>query len=152
MSDDTDTGNEVPSLQPVSPEEFFLMANANPEYISQTLSQLTRRLMRASISFDHGQIDHAVNDLNTLVRLISHTEKLSLHEVVAGSVKQLNISVEHSDPAWPRLDVVQNATQYLIEASSSDGFAMARLNKSWERVEGAISSYDQHMKDRRFLK
>lgn len=152
MSDDNDTGNDCPSPKPVSQEEFFLMANANPEYISQTLSQLTRRLMRASISFDHGQIDHAVNDLTTLVKLINRADKLNLHDVVVDSVKQLEISVEHSNPIWPRVDVAQNATQYLIEASSTDGFASARLNRSWDRVLGAIAHYNQEMTDRRIVK
>ncbi len=128
--------------------EALYKANANAGHIGEVLSELTRKLMRASVSRDGTQLYNATTDLITLISLIGHSQGLSLGEVIQKAVDELEVTADYQDFDWPMVDLAQEGTRYLLERSSKDGFAAARLSKREERFRRLIEGFKDERRRR----
>ena len=127
--------------------ERWYSANANKEYIGVALADLVRRLMRASINGSGANLYEASNQLATLLNLIRHAGDATTYEIVSEAVEQLRVPVDYSSSESPTLLLAQDATLYLLERSSTDGFAAARLSKRQDKLRRAIKSHDEERRE-----
>lgn len=128
------------------PQDFmerWYQSNANAARIGGTLADLTRRLMRASINADHSQLYEASNELATFLKFVSYSQGVTTHDIVTEAVERLTVTEDYDSPNWPMTSLAQDATRYLLEKSSTDGFASARLSKRQSDLRQAIQDYEE---------
>lgn len=130
-------------------ESAFIRANANAEFIGHQLADLARRLMRASINNDGSQKYEAMNTLQYILKLASQAEGVRVYDVIDKAVSDLVVEREWGSYEADNLQIAKDATRYLLDMSSNDGFASGRASKRWRDVEASIKMRDEMREYRR---
>jgi hypothetical protein len=133
-------------------EEFyegFLRANANADYMGATLSDLVRRIMRASINGDGTQRHEAVEALSLLLKLISRSENVTVYDIVEKAAADLKVEREIGSIDDEQLGIAEDATRYLLEMSCTDGPSAARAANRWRSFESSLRFREEMKKHRR---
>ena len=116
-------------------------ANANTKYMGTLLAELVRNLMRASARGDTDQLHKAANNLLDLCRLSNIAEEVTTHDVVWEAMEYLAVSVPSDSLELPSVRLAEHAVQYLLEMSSTDGFACARWSNRSADLREAIEHF-----------
>lgn len=130
-------------------ERMFLRANANAEFMARTLADLVRRLLRASINNDGSQKYEAVNAMKFFLDLVTESEGVRLYDIVDKAVADLTVEREWDSYEADNLRIAKDATRYLLDMSSNDGFAQGRASKRWRDVEASIKMREEMREYRR---
>ncbi len=70
-------------------------------------------------------------------------------EIVNIAVAELTVKRDGDSYQTDNLYIAKDATRYLLDLSSNDGFAKTRARKVWEHVEASIKMRDENQELRR---
>ncbi len=130
-------------------ERALMQANANAEFMGHTLADFVRRLMRASISNDGSQEYQAAEAIKFFLELVSASEGVKIYDITEKAVSELAVEREWDHYEADKLRIAKDATRYLLEMSSRDGFARGRASKRWDDVESSIRLREEMREYRR---
>jgi hypothetical protein len=116
------------------------------DHIGAMLADLTQSLMRDAIGGKRNHAFNAASNLAMIYKLITTAEGVSEHEIVEAAVERLSAHVPHSHPSRPTLDLAQQGALYMLDWTSADGFASARLERHWEGMQRAIEEIERKRK------
>jgi hypothetical protein len=109
-----------------SPEELenaFVAANSNPDFVGGLLADLTRKLMRASLSSaPAGAVTEAAVSFTELLRYLGGFDGEKVRQAM--SIAASCLRVEHR--RQPDIAAARSGARFLIEKSATDAFSEAR--------------------------
>lgn len=113
--------------------------------ISQQLAQLITRVLRLGINYSPTMSFEANSDLQRLAVLVADSNRTG-HRAVEGAADAFSPDPEIGSLDEKMVRFAQQALLFLLDRTSSDGFASARLDRSWESVEVHYARLSEHRK------
>jgi len=131
-------------------QERFLKANANVDYMAQTLADVLRNCIRASVASNpSSQTYEAAKNFEMLLKLIVRSEGVRIYELLEKAIEDITVEPRPDSVDGAITHAAQMGMRFLVEQSCHDNAARGRAGKRRSEFLDAIKCIEEAREEMR---